>query len=45
MTDAESEVLRAWVAQKLEDPDWVAKIRARGDEADKLMREHWVCCD
>ncbi len=30
--------LKAWVAQKLGDPKWVAKMKARSDKSDAQMR-------
>ena len=30
--------LRQWLDTRLADPQWVAKIRARSDEADAQMR-------
>lgn len=30
---------QAWLAEKLKDPEWVAKIKSRSDEANRQMRE------
>ena len=32
------DTIREWVAEKLKDPAWVAKMRVRSDEADAQMR-------
>ena len=32
------EQLEAWLERKLQDPEWVAKIRRRSEEANALIR-------
>lgn len=31
--------IRSWLDKKLADPEWVAKMKARSDEADAQIRE------